>query len=388
MLHATDADGDFLDLVYGAAIEPALWKGVLDRLRTILRGSEAHLAIQDESALKTTALYVGADPATGALYANHFIRCNPLLKTRDRPPSLRVMTDEQKLARREFVRTEFYNDFLRRFDSHSLLIARLALDMPSTTTITVIRPARREPFGAADLRIAARLQPHLIRAYRLSSRFCGMAAIDGTREALLELSAHAVFVLDAKGTIRYANRAAETLAARGDGLNTKNGSLRTNNSDATKKLQALIGAASAADEEKRSGGAMALARAGRHPLSLTVVPIRGGRVTLFGLCASVLVCVSDPEAEIAAPPVLLRALFGFTPAEARVALCLLNGCDLREAAARLGVSYYTVRGHLARMFDKTATSRQSELVALLTRSPWATSLGPGRITQVKAEATN
>jgi hypothetical protein len=33
----------------------------------------------------------------------------------------------------------------------------------------------------------------------------------------------------------------------------------------------------------------------------------------------------------------------------------------------LGVSFYTVRAHLARIFGKTGTQRQAELVALLTR---------------------
>jgi DNA-binding CsgD family transcriptional regulator len=32
------------------------------------------------------------------------------------------------------------------------------------------------------------------------------------------------------------------------------------------------------------------------------------------------------------------------------------------------VSYYTVRAHLAHVFDKTGTKRQAELVGLLTRS--------------------
>ena len=367
-MNAIEAEKDFLDLVYGAAIEPDLWSDVLGRLSTILGGSESHLGIQDEAACTGTFLSAGADPLAGQLYINHFIRCNPLLETRDLPPALRVMTDEQKLPKREFVRTEFYNDHLRHFDLHSLLILRLALSLPFTTTITVCRPARREPFGQADVRTARRIQPHLIRAYRLAERFRGMVSLQGTREALLELSAHGVFVLNGKGIVRYANRAAEALMAGAAGLGVTNGILRTASPDSTRKLHALIAAASEPDAERRSGGTMAIVRSGRRPLSITVAPIRVEQSPLFGMSASVLVSVSDPETEIEAPPKLLRDLFGFTPAEARVAGHLLAGCDPREAANRMGVSYYTVRAHLVRMFDKTATNRQAELVSLLMRS--------------------
>src|SRR5690348_12487608 len=107
-MRSVEAETDFLDQLYGAAIEPTLWNDALTRFTDILGASEAQLLIQDEAARKAKVLYVKADPAAAPLYTGHYVRCNPLLKTNDRPFALRVMTDEHKISKQEFTKTEFY----------------------------------------------------------------------------------------------------------------------------------------------------------------------------------------------------------------------------------------------------------------------------------------
>jgi DNA-binding CsgD family transcriptional regulator len=63
----------------------------------------------------------------------------------------------------------------------------------------------------------------------------------------------------------------------------------------------------------------------------------------------------------------LRELFGLTAAEARLALWLLRGETLHTACGRYDVSPHTVRVQLTSIFRKTQTSRQSELLTLMTR---------------------
>ena len=63
----------------------------------------------------------------------------------------------------------------------------------------------------------------------------------------------------------------------------------------------------------------------------------------------------------------MRDLFGLTPAEIRVAVAVVEGATPREIADRFGVSVNTVQIQLARVFDKTATHRQTDLVRLLMR---------------------
>src|SRR3546814_14798044 len=75
--------------------------------------------------------------------------------------------------------------------------------------------------------------------------------------------------------------------------------------------------------------------------------------------------IADPEQEARPPAALYRDLYGFTPTETRLAAALLPGAELRRAAEEAGMTYETARWYLKVMFQKTGTSRQSELTARL-----------------------
>jgi DNA-binding CsgD family transcriptional regulator len=68
------------------------------------------------------------------------------------------------------------------------------------------------------------------------------------------------------------------------------------------------------------------------------------------------------------PGEALGKLYQLTGGELRVLLTLAKGVSAKEAADLLGVSEPTVRTHLQRLFSKTGTSRQAELLQLLQSS--------------------
>ena len=65
----------------------------------------------------------------------------------------------------------------------------------------------------------------------------------------------------------------------------------------------------------------------------------------------------------------LLELFAFTPTEGRVASLLRDGKSTQEITQTLKIATSTVRFHLARIFEKTGTSRQAQLVRLLLVGP-------------------
>ena len=371
-MNAIDPYADFVERAYDAALEPAAWTDVLGRFADLMGGSEANLVTEDEAQCTGAGIFVRSDPVALPLYLNHYIKCNPLLKATDLPLAPRVLTDEDKVPKSELMRTEYYNDFLKRFDAHSLLIVRLAVEPRKfTTVLTVIRPAWRQPFDRDDVENARRLHPHLIRAWRLSSRMSRESPWNDGGGMLLEDSHLAIFLVGAGNIVQRMNRAADALLASGDALSVFRDVLRTATSETTRRLYELIGAARAPAPAGPRGGAMSLARPGRMPLSISIMPVRQDS-DLFGFAQGlhrpVLVCVSEPEQNRPVPERELRDVFGLTRMEARLAVQLLAGRDLRASARQLGISFYTVRGHLARMFDKVGVHRQSELVQLLTRA--------------------
>jgi DNA-binding CsgD family transcriptional regulator len=77
--------------------------------------------------------------------------------------------------------------------------------------------------------------------------------------------------------------------------------------------------------------------------------------------------LSAPAPDLAGLPEVarLRAEFGLTKAEARLALRLAKGASLASAAQDFNVKLTTIRSQLQQVFAKTGTCRQTELVALL-----------------------
>jgi DNA-binding CsgD family transcriptional regulator len=80
------------------------------------------------------------------------------------------------------------------------------------------------------------------------------------------------------------------------------------------------------------------------------------------------IVIKDPESEPAQSARNLRELaelYGLTPAETRLAGLILNGLALFEAAERLGITRNTARTHMKRIYGKTGTRRQAELIRRL-----------------------
>lgn len=214
---------------------------------------------------------------------------------------------------------------------------------------------------------------------RLPSESDGPPLTPGTqpaaaRQALDRLS-DAVILLDAKGRRVDANRAAERLLARRDGLSLAPEGLRAAEVATTVELRGLVARAAETDppREGRPEGPLLLARrCGRSPLVAVVTPLGRRRSPSLDRRldrrrerrAVVAVFVSDPD-ELEPPPEWLRRLYGLTPTEAEVAARLARGRGLKEVARELGVSFHTARKHLREIFGKTGTRRQAALVRLL-----------------------
>ena len=74
----------------------------------------------------------------------------------------------------------------------------------------------------------------------------------------------------------------------------------------------------------------------------------------------------------------LSEAYGLTPAEGRVLAGLLDGRDPGSIAEALGIAVSTVRTHIKRLYEKTGTSRQTELVVKALNSPaWVLNLAFG-----------
>jgi DNA-binding CsgD family transcriptional regulator len=135
-------------------------------------------------------------------------------------------------------------------------------------------------------------------------------------------------------------------------------------------LRALIEKATltSTGRETYGGGAMALTRTGKQPLHILISPISPGNRVFPGDAAAT-IFLDDPETQPLVPTDVLRKLYGLSPAEARLAVLVLQGHSITEAAEIGQVSRETAKSQMSAVFAKTGTRRQGDLIRLLSNIP-------------------
>jgi DNA-binding CsgD family transcriptional regulator len=193
-----------------------------------------------------------------------------------------------------------------------------------------------------------------------------------------------VFLVDAALHLRLASKAATEMLRAADGLLIAQDRLACADRVTHRRLRQLV--AMAADPDGPVGSLAVPRASGARPYLLTVMPLHDERAWLGTPRACALVLAIDPARCRPASAAYLRERYSLTDGEARTALALLEAERLRDVAERLGVSLPTVRTTLQRVFNKTDTHRQPELVWLLlaqgaaedVAAPTGRTCSPGR----------
>jgi DNA-binding CsgD family transcriptional regulator len=181
--------------------------------------------------------------------------------------------------------------------------------------------------------------------------------------ALLDLLPLGIVLFGAGRQILAANRSARETLERGDGLALGPDGLRTSQREMTCELRRLLDAALEAAAADQTGpvGVLALPRpAWPRPLEVVVVPLSASKAE-----PAAAVLLADPEQPARLSFELLHRLYGLTLTETRVASVMAQGRAIAPAAAELGLGIEAVRFHVKRLFAKTGTRRQAELVRVL-----------------------
>jgi DNA-binding CsgD family transcriptional regulator len=175
--------------------------------------------------------------------------------------------------------------------------------------------------------------------------------------------AAALFVVDAAGRIVHTNASGHTMLQERAVLRAADGRLAACDGRASAALRAMM--AKAAGPEARPMdlplGTDEGDRYVAHLLPLAAAARRSG--ASYPALAAVLVHKVAIEAHWR--PEVIAELYGLTRAELRVLLAIVEVGGVAETADSLGLSEATVKTHLHRVFGKTGTCRQADLVKLV-----------------------
>ncbi|MCU0887482.1 MAG: helix-turn-helix transcriptional regulator [Rubritepida sp.] len=371
------------EALYDAAAGAAPWDAVGHALARLLDGRTVSLMLRDPGGgselLAHTRIPHEAVVAYATTYQAHDIWTARAAEAVRRDPTLhgRVWSSGSRrlLTDAEFLRSEFWNGFGRRYGLRHVVGSVAPLGAAGEVAVGVHRPAGAAEFLEAERRLLEAALPHLRRALQLRHRLAAApapAAPDGL--AALDALATGVVVVDAAMGVRLANAAAEAFAAAGHGFR-----LRRAPGGGGVGFEALDRAEAAALTRLVGGAAMAGAAGGAMRLSggdgaprlaalVTPLPARlaSAPLTLAGrVPGQALILLRELAASVAPRAALLRDLFGLTPTEAEVARGLMGGTTKAEVAALRGLSETTVRSHVRALLGKTGAANLRDLERML-----------------------
>jgi DNA-binding CsgD family transcriptional regulator len=186
---------------------------------------------------------------------------------------------------------------------------------------------------------------------------------------------YGVLLVDAEARVCFINRRARDLA-RNQELSLVGGQLRAASLSQTMILHELIGRYARQNGDGAHAQEVACHRLGR--LMLQFAAVSPGLSLGLGGKRLVAVFVIDPESFPEPTPPQLQLQFGLTPAEAELACEIVKGEGLVTCARRIGISRATASTHLQRIFEKTGTKRQAQLVRVILGLRPAIRATPGR----------
>jgi DNA-binding CsgD family transcriptional regulator len=243
---------------------------------------------------------------------------------------------------------------------------RLTDDNKSVATL-VLSSAREleKPFNE-ELQLLRFLSPHIRRALDIS-QLLDLQNIHAVKlQSVLEALPNGVMLLDASGRVLFANSIAEALIRTNDGMRMTGKVLTLRDEIAAKALaHALHSAVDGGLLSERGGGIPAKSSTGAKAV-LHVLPLAFGSMRNsinFRAVAAIFMTTELSQATLSKDA--MRVLYDLTPAEIRVCELLIDGYSTAEIATRIGVAISTAKTHLLRIFEKTGTKRQVDLVRLI-----------------------
>ena len=367
MLPGDEILSKLLGSLYEAAADPTLWDLFLQQLAESTGAHSAGLVMRDaDQDLYTISHSWQIDPGFTRLYGEYYYSLDVWGERGLSKPSGYVCSSQELCRQTELTTTEVYNDFMAPAGVEHGMFIVVENRGSRFASVSLYRNSSRPPFETSDLEILHVLAPHAQRAFRLHFQFSRLKArSEGVETALDMLQTGAIF-LGTKGEVVLMNRSASALVAERDGLlATRNGLRADRPGESTMLVKAIVRAVSTSKGNGFApGGTVLVSRRARPPLQIQISPIRNSLVQTSQPIAAVAFVIDPLRRERPAQEVL-RALYGLTPAECRVALLLGDGRAPRKIASMVGVSDSTVRSQIKSIFSKTGVKRQGELIRLL-----------------------
>ncbi len=367
----TQAFDRLLGTLYDAVLAPEGFQPFIRQLAECLGLKGVCLLVRHAEGRDATGLWLhGVEPHWMESYALTYGREDILAAHLEQAPIGQFYASNLDLGEPgRFGESRFYREWVQ---PQGVAFAAACVVMREGAWLTQVflqRSPAQGPFLREELAQLDRLVPHWQRAVQMRQRLVGLRAGQDLLAASLDAIAMPTLLFDEVGRIVHHNRGAAALLGTGATLARVDDRLMATTPAATRTVHLQISNAVRAHREGHAAATsiVLVERAGRLPLTLMTLPLRGAGDQ--AMRSGALMFMFDPESAPVVTADLVRRLFDLSAIEAELAVALCGGQSPEEIANERGRAVSTVRSQIRSLFAKTGTHRQADLIGLLLASP-------------------
>src|SRR5690242_2627995 len=360
--------------IYDAVLDGALWQMVLAKTAAFVGGTSAGLYYKERSGTSSDVGVVGFVASTGFdpeyihSYCNRYFKIDPANDSHFLARVAQPVATADSMPPEEFLRTRYFREWARPqrlVDCINVVLER------SASRIVLAGVSRHERNGAAGNPTRRRLRllaPHLRRAVLIGKLVERKDLIASDFAESFDHISAGMFLLDARGRLVHANAAGRRMLEAGDPLKGVDGRLAANDPQSDQAMRQALATAVEGDMAIGIKGIAVplLTREGERHVAHVLSLATGSRRRAGRTCgAAMALFVQKATIGRPSPPEVIAKAYQLTPTELRVLFAIVEVGGVPDVADALGVSTETVKTHLGRLYDKTGTHRQADLVKLV-----------------------
>jgi DNA-binding CsgD family transcriptional regulator len=358
--------------VYDCIANETLWDDTLDEIRDVCQGHLATLGVIDSETHTTRFSIASGDKEAIAPIANihassySFLPAVPKLEL-DQPYKISTIYSVQGPdARDQWLESKLNKEWAVPNQIDDCIWVPMVKTATRSGHLVIMTHLSRGPVSDEDLAMMGQLAPHIRRAVTIGDLFEAERGKGEIFREIVDVLQTPVFIVTADMQILFANFSGERMLAENQLVQSLRGRLDFSFQLASNAIEYAVMTARRDEFVLGQNGINVPLSRLNAPAVAHVMPLTrrdSHHRVLNNAAAAVFISASGQSAMPAMDAI--GALFGLTPAEKSVAAHIAAGLKPKEMAIANGTTENTIRTQLAHLYDKTQTSDQGEVLALI-----------------------
>jgi DNA-binding CsgD family transcriptional regulator/PAS domain-containing protein len=354
--------------IYDCALEPGRWNETLIQINSAVQGAYTTISLSDPKfSMPRMVAHSPWDPVMLKILNEEYgVDGVPGLKEVafgdvDAPNSTFNQMSEEA-----FQTSKFYREWVQPQGLREGCVMKFAHTADRIGAMAFITHASRDVITADERRFMAAISPHIRRAALIGDLLDFQRVQTKVFQQTLDGLAAAVFIVNGQSHVVHANGAATAMLSDHSSVIYSDQVLSSANPNTAGAFADAIARAGSGHVDLGGRGiGIPVSPPGQPPAVAYVLPLRANTELVGSIGGVAAVFVSSTKAAAPPPQNVLATLYDLTPSEARVMLLIAEGAGVPAVALQLGVAETTIKTHLGRVFNKTGSANQGELIKLV-----------------------